>query len=142
MIRTRRVHSPSLLSSGGVYPRVRWVNTIMLIVVTGIGWGLTTATVTGLQWQGYLWALLGVPLDDSLAAADLGVAIALLLGLLTPIVAGIPALRALQSAERQAALLEGSEMPTSSIAVAAQPTVSSADETSPVEAPSPPTVAP
>lgn len=117
MIRTRRVHSPSLLAGGGVYPRVRWVNTVMLLVVTGIGWGLTTATLTGLQWQGYLWTLLGVPLDDALAAADLGVAIALMLGLLTPIIAGIPALRALQSAERQAALSEGSETATSSIAV-------------------------
>ncbi len=135
MIRTRRVHSPSLLSSGGVYPRVRWVNTVMLLVVTGIGWGLTTAAVTGLQWQGYLWQLLGVPLDDPLAAADLGVAIALLLGLLTPIVAGIPALRALQSAERQAALAEGSETATSSIAVEAQPVVVPSGEASPVEMP-------
>jgi erythronate-4-phosphate dehydrogenase len=28
--------------------------------------------VTGLQWQGYAWTLLGVPLEDVLAAADLG----------------------------------------------------------------------
>ena len=117
MIRTRRVHSPSLLVSGGVYPRVRWVNSVMLIVITAIGWGFTTATLSALQWQGYAWSLLGVPLDDSLAAADLGVALALLLGLLTPIVAGIPALRALQTAERQAALLEGSETATTGIAV-------------------------
>ena len=38
MIRTRRVHSPSLLAAGGVYPRVRWVNTVMLLVITAIGW--------------------------------------------------------------------------------------------------------
>jgi purine-cytosine permease-like protein len=118
MIRTRRVHSPSLLTSGGVYPRVRWVNTVMLLVITGVGWGLTTATLAGLQWQGYGWSLLGVALDDPLAAADLGVAVALLLGLLTPIIAGIPALRALQTAEREAALLEGSETATTGIPVA------------------------
>ncbi len=141
MIRTRRVHSPSLLTSGGVYPRVRWVNTVTLLVVTGIGWGLSTATVTGLQWQGYLWSLLGVPLDDALAAADLGVAIALLLGLLTPIAAGIPALRALQTAERQAALLEGSETATSSIAVETQP-VASSPEATPVEASTAPPATP
>lgn len=135
MIRTRRVHSPSLLTSGGVYPRVRWVNTIMLLVVTGIGWGLTTATVTGLQWQGYLWTLLGVPLDDPLAAADLGVAIALLLGLLTPIIAGIPALRALQRVEREAALAEGSETATSSIVVEAQAVAVPSAEPWPVEMP-------
>ncbi|MDO9590847.1 MAG: hypothetical protein Q7J04_06865, partial [Microcella sp.] len=117
MIRTRRVHSPSLLVRGGVYPRVRWVNTIMLLVITGVGWGFTTAAVTGLEWQGYLWSLLGVPLDDPLAAADLGVAFALLLGLLTPIVAGIPALKALQTAERQAALREGSETATTGVTV-------------------------
>ncbi len=117
MIRTRRVHSPSLLTSGGVYPPVRWVNTVMLVVITVIGWGFTTAMLGGLQWQGFLWPLLGVPLDDPLAAADLGVMIALVLGLLTPLVAGIPSLRALQTAERQAALLEGSGAATAAITV-------------------------
>lgn len=120
MIRNRRVHSPSLLARGGVYPAVRWVNTVMLLVITAIGWGLTTATVTGLQWQGYAWPLLGVSLDDPLATADLGVAIALVLGLLTPIVAGIPALRKLQAAERAAAQLEGTETMTTDIPVAAE----------------------
>jgi purine-cytosine permease-like protein len=117
MIRNRRVHSPSLLTRGGVYPAVRWVNTIMLLAIAAIGWGLTTATVTGLQWQGYAWPLLGVSLDDPLATADLGVAIALVLGLLTPIVAGIPALRKLQAAEREAAQREGTETMTTDIPV-------------------------
>ena len=103
MIRTRRVHSPSLLRSGGVYPAVRWVNLIMLIIITAVGWGLSTAAITGLQWQGYLFSLLGVDAGDPLAASDPGVLLALLLGLLTPLVAGIPALRRLQTAERAAA---------------------------------------
>ncbi|UYN84120.1 MAG: cytosine permease [Microcella sp.] len=103
MIRTRRVHSPSLLTAGGVYPRVRWVNTVMLLVITAVGWGFTTAVIAGLQWQGYLWGVLGIPLDSALGASDLGVGVALALGLLTPLVAGIPALRALQTAERAAA---------------------------------------
>lgn len=103
MIRTRRVHSPSLLAAGGVYPRVRWVNTVMLLVITAIGWGFTTAVVAGLQWQGYLWGVLGIPLDSALGASDIGVGVALALGLLTPLAAGIPALRALQTAEREAA---------------------------------------
>jgi len=103
MIRTRRVHSPSLLRSGGVYPAVRWVNLIMLIIITAVGWGLSTAAITGLQWQGYLFSLLGVDAADPLAASDPGVLMALLLGLLTPLVAGIPALRRLQTAERAAA---------------------------------------
>ncbi len=103
MIRTRRVHSPSLLRRGGVYPTVRWVNTSMLVVATGVGWGFTTATITGLSWQGYLFTPLAVPLNSALALADLGVLVALALGLLTPIVAGIPTLRRLQIAERAAA---------------------------------------
>jgi purine-cytosine permease-like protein len=99
MIRTRRVHSPSLLRSRGVYPVIRWVNTVMLLVITGVGWGLSTATLAGLEWQGYLFTALGIDLSETLATSDPGVVVALVLGLLTPIVAGIPALRALQRAE-------------------------------------------
>ncbi len=103
MIRTRRVHSPSLLRAGGVYPAIRWVNLVMLVVITAVGWGLSTAVVVGLQWQGYLFSVVGVDTADALAASDPGVLVALLLGLLTPLIAGVPALRRLQAAERVAA---------------------------------------
>ncbi|GAA1697289.1 hypothetical protein GCM10009792_16510 [Microcella alkalica] len=102
MIRTRRVHSPSLLQSGGVYPPVRWVNTVMLVVASLLGWGFTSAGVGGLDWQGYLWAATGG--TGALAESDAGVAVALLVGLLTPIAAGIPAVRRLQAAEYRASL--------------------------------------
>jgi purine-cytosine permease-like protein len=102
MIRSRRVHSPSLLRRGGVYPAVRWTNTVMLVLITAAAWGITTASTVGLTWQGYLLAPLGLSADAPLAAGDLGVLAALVLGLLTPLVAGIPALRALQTAERAA----------------------------------------
>ena len=108
MIRTRRVHSPSLLAPGGVYPAVRWVNLIMLFMITAVGWGFSTATIAGLQWQGYLFTLLGVDLAGSLAASDPGVFVAMLLGLLTPVIAGIPALRRLQAAEGAAAEADNS----------------------------------
>lgn len=101
MIRTRRVHSPSLLRSGGVYAPVRWVNTVMLGVASALGWGFTSAQLAGLDWQGYLWSLAGG--TGLLAQSDAGVAVALLAGLLTPIVAGIPALKRLQAAEYAAA---------------------------------------
>lgn len=101
MIRTRRVHSPSLLRSGGVYGQVRWVNLVMLVVATAIGWGFTSAQLAGLGWQGYLWNLLGT--DAALASSDAGVAFALAIGLAVPLVAGFPALRRLQAAERVAA---------------------------------------
>jgi NCS1 family nucleobase:cation symporter-1 len=106
MIRTRRMHSASLVRSGGVYPAVRWVNVIMLVVITAVGWGLSTAAVTGLQWQGYLFGLVGVDISGALAESDPGVLVALGLGLLTPLIAGIPALKKLQVAERSAAEAE------------------------------------
>lgn len=101
MMRRRRVHSPSLLRSGGVYPAVRVLNLAVLLGATVIGWGLTGAGTAGLGWQGYLWGLVGA--DAVLVASDLGVVVALAIGLLVPVVAGIPALRRLEAAERAAA---------------------------------------
>jgi purine-cytosine permease-like protein len=97
MIRNRRFEGQSLVRRGGVYADVRWVNLIGLILITAIGYGLTTATISWLGWQGYGFPLLGVPLDSDLAGTDLGVLVALLLGLLLPIVAGIPAIRKQES---------------------------------------------
>jgi purine-cytosine permease-like protein len=93
MIRNRRFDSQSLLIRGGVYADVRWLNLIALLVISAIGFGLTTATVTWLGWQGYGFTLLGMPLDSDLATSDLGVLVALVLGLLVPLVAGVPAIR-------------------------------------------------
>ena len=93
MIRNKRFDSQALLKRGGVYGDVRWVNLAMLIVASGVGFGLTTATVSWLGWQGYLFEIMGVPLSTDLAASDMGVFAALVIGLLTPIVAGIPAIR-------------------------------------------------
>ena len=106
--RSGRLHAPSLQRAGGVYPAIRWVNLVMLLVATAVGWGFTTATVAGLQWQGYLWSVVDLPADDVLVSSDLGVAVALGLGLLTPLVAGVPGLRRLQRAERAAS---GTAMP-------------------------------
>jgi purine-cytosine permease-like protein len=93
MIRNRPLHTASLLVPGGVYPSVNWVNLPALVGITVFGWGLTSATSGGLDWQGYLFALGGVPSGSDLAASDLGVVVALVLGLLTPIVAGVPEIR-------------------------------------------------
>ncbi len=93
MIRNRRFESESLTRRGGVYADVRWTNLIGLLAISGIGFGLTSATVSWLSWQGYAFTLLGVPLDGDLAGTDLGVLVALVLGILLPIVAGIPAIR-------------------------------------------------
>jgi hypothetical protein len=98
MIRKRRYHSDSLLKRGGIYPTIHWLNLPAFLVITAIGFGLTTATVTGLGWQGYLFTAAGLPLDGALAGTDLGVFAALLLGLLVPIVAGIPSIRRQEAA--------------------------------------------
>jgi len=103
LLRRHRVHAPSLLSRGGVYPVVRWVNLGMLVIITGVGWGLSTATMVGLQWQGYLFAAVQIDSQAALAMSDPGVLIALVLGALTPVILGIPGLRRLQRAERVAA---------------------------------------
>src|SRR5690606_2028837 len=93
MIRSRRFHGPSLLARGGAYPDVRWVNLIGLVLITALGFGLTAAEPSWLSWQGYLFPLLGVDPDGALAASDLGVLAALVLGLLLPVVSGIPSVR-------------------------------------------------
>ena len=93
MIRLRRFHAPSLLERGGVYPGVRWVNLVGLLVISAVGLGLTTAELAGLTWQGYLFGLLGVPVDDPFASGDPGVLAALALGLVLPLVTAIPTIR-------------------------------------------------
>ena len=98
MIRNRRFESPSLTTRGGIYPDVRWMNLIGLLVISAIGFALTSATVSWLSWQGFGFTLLGVPLDSDLAGTDLGVLVALVLGLLTPIATGIPAIRRQEAA--------------------------------------------
>ena len=98
MIRNRRYESESLTKRGGVYSDIRWVNLVGLLLISAIGLGLTTATISWLSWQGYAFGLLGVPLGSELAASDIGVLVALVLGILLPIVAGIPAIRKQEAA--------------------------------------------
>ncbi|MGN6325916.1 cytosine permease [Pseudolysinimonas sp.] len=98
MIRQRRFHPASLLARGGVYPDVRWPNLIGLVVISVIGYAFISGTTAWLGWEGFGWRLLGVRSGDPLAAADLGVAIALLLGIVLPLVSAVPAIRRQESA--------------------------------------------
>jgi purine-cytosine permease-like protein len=102
MLRKRRFDSHSLLNRGGVYEDARWTNLVALVVISAIGYGFLTATMPGLTWQGYLFGALGVPMDSQLAASDLGVLLALILGLAFPLVVGRGAIRAQEMAERVA----------------------------------------
>jgi purine-cytosine permease-like protein len=94
ILRRRRFDSESLLRRGGVYPDANWVNLGAMIGASVIGFGLTTAAVGWLSWQGYLFRLFGADLGGDLAGTDLGVLVALALGLLTPFVAGVRTIRA------------------------------------------------
>ena len=67
MIRTRQFDSAGLLAPGGVYPQVRVVNFLAFLLLTGVGFGLSSATFPGLTWQGFLWPLIGIAPDDPLA---------------------------------------------------------------------------
>ena len=93
MIRTRRFHGPSLLAPGGLYAQVRWVNFLALLVISAIGLGLVTSSIPGLEWEGFLYGLLGMGPQDLWASSDAGVFVALLLGILVPLVVGVPAIR-------------------------------------------------
>jgi purine-cytosine permease-like protein len=93
MIRHRQFNTGSLLRRGGVYADYRWVNLGALVLATVIGFGLTSAEVSFLDWQGYLLPLLGMQPDGPLGQADLGVLVALALGLLTPPLFGVSAVR-------------------------------------------------
>jgi NCS1 family nucleobase:cation symporter-1 len=93
MIRNERFDGAALMRRGGVYGDVNWANVGMLIVASAVGFGFTAATITGLEWQGYLWAIVGVDAGSPFATSDLGVVVALVLGLITPLVSGIPRIR-------------------------------------------------
>lgn len=94
----RRLHAPSLAARGGVYPAIRIGNLLGLLLAAGVGFGLTTSTVTGLGWQGYLLSAVGIPLDSALGASDVGVLAAFVLGLLIPLVVAIPVIRKQEAA--------------------------------------------
>jgi hypothetical protein len=93
MIRTRRFHSPSLLAPGGIYPRVRVLNLLAWLVISAIGLGLVTSHIPWLGWEGFGYGLLGIGPHELLASSDAGVFVALLLGILVPLIGGVPAIR-------------------------------------------------
>ena len=81
-LRRRDYAEPELFTPSGRYGDVRWLPVLVVIVATGIGWGLVTNTdASWLSWQGYL--LIPFHLGNKTGAwafANLGVLIALALG--------------------------------------------------------------
>lgn len=91
-LRRRRIHGTSL-EAPGIYPLVSWGTLAWFGFAIVAGYGLTTAQAPWLTGQGYLFAVVGIPLDGDLASADPGMLLALLVGLLTPLLAGTRAIR-------------------------------------------------
>ncbi|MDQ1573815.1 MAG: nucleobase:cation symporter, family [Actinomycetota bacterium] len=114
MIRNRRFDSVSLVKRGGAYADVRWPNLIAFVVITVVGLGFASATIPWLAWEGYLFPAVGVAVRSNLAASDFGVFAALLLGLIFPLVAGVPAIRRQERTERAVASVAGRGWPASS----------------------------
>ena len=69
------------------------MNFLAFLLLTGVGFGLSSATFPGLTWQGFLWPLIGIAADDPLATSDVGVLVALVLGIIVPLATAIPAIR-------------------------------------------------
>ncbi|MBX3068619.1 MAG: cytosine permease [Cryobacterium sp.] len=91
MIRSKHFDSESLVKRGGRYPNVVWSNLLGLLIASAVGFGLTSASETGLEWQGYLFKYLGG--FDGLDQTNVGVIVSLLIGLLIPIATRIPGIR-------------------------------------------------
>ena len=81
------------------YPDWRWTNLVMLVVASALGLGLVSSSLPWLAWEGYLFRLLGADPTVGIGSSNIGVVIALAVGLLTPIVSGVPAVRRQERAQ-------------------------------------------
>lgn len=68
---------------------IGWREVALLVVASAIGYGLMSASVSGLQWQGYLYTLSSTPVDEEVMASDLGAVVALLIGVVGALLRGV-----------------------------------------------------
>jgi purine-cytosine permease-like protein len=99
-LRKRDYAERELFDPGGRYGSVQPVPLVLLLVGTGVGWGLVTNSFAEwLDWQGYLLEPLGLGgRDGSWAFANLGVLAAFLIGLLGTLALRGSAVRAQEQA--------------------------------------------
>lgn len=97
MLRSRRFDGEALLNPDGIYGRVNWANIAALVVATVVGFGFTTAELAGLEWQGFLLPVIGVPVDSAIGSSDFGVLVALAIASLAPLAFGVARIRRQES---------------------------------------------
>jgi len=99
-LRRRDYAEPELFTSAGRYGDVRWLPVMVVIVSTGIGWGLVTNSLASwLTWQGYLLSPFGLGgKTGAWAFANLGVLVALAIGFIVTALFSRAAVRAEEAA--------------------------------------------
>jgi NCS1 family nucleobase:cation symporter-1 len=84
-----------LYDPSGRYGSVRWSAVGLVVLGTGVGWGLVTSTTAGLGWLGYLLSPFGLGgRTGDWAFANIGVIAALLIGALGTWILGRSEIRA------------------------------------------------
>lgn len=91
LIRRIAYHEVSLTRSYGFYKSFNWINLSGWLVAVIIGFGLIQASPKEFFWQGYLVDLSANP--GFWVASSFGVVIAFAIGLLLPVIAGIPRIK-------------------------------------------------
>jgi NCS1 family nucleobase:cation symporter-1 len=96
LLRRKDYSERDLYDPKGRYGNVRPLAIILIVVGTGLGWGLVTNTYgvpAWLNWQGYILSLGGKTFHDAWAYANLGVLVSLLIGFLGTLVFSARAVR-------------------------------------------------
>ncbi|HEY2643615.1 MAG TPA: cytosine permease [Galbitalea sp.] len=110
VLRRKNYSEPDLYNSRGRYGSVRWVAIALVVIGTGLGWGLITNTntsVTWLNWQGYLLAPFGLGgRSGPWAYANLGVLVALVVGFVGTLIFSRSSIRRQESAPDNAPVSE------------------------------------
>ncbi|MCK2239793.1 MULTISPECIES: cytosine permease [unclassified Crossiella] len=87
LARRREYVEADLSDPAGRYGDIRWGPVALIVLATGLGWGLVTNSAAGwLGWQGYLLGPLGLAANWS--GANLGVLLALVLGFAVTLLTG------------------------------------------------------
>ena len=95
-LRRRDYAEAELFTTSGRYGDIRWAPVAAVVAATGIGWGLVVNTnANWLTWQGYLLSPFGLGgKGGAWAFANLGVLVALAIGLVVTLVFSRAAVRA------------------------------------------------